>query len=61
MYYCVKNCYCIWSFALGGYPTKEASEHNSLLLNTSDFSLASFVFSCVHLCNFSKCYGLSTL
>ena len=61
MYYCFKNCYCIWSFALGGFPLEEASEHNSFLLNTSDFSLGLSIFSCVHLCNLSKSYGLSTI
>ena len=61
MYYCVKNCYCIWSFALGGCPLEKASEHNSPFLNTSGFSLGLSVFSCVHLCDFSKSHGLSTL
>lgn len=57
MYYCVKNCYCIWSFALGGWPLEEASEHSSLLLNMSDFYLGLSILSCVHLCNFSKVLG----
>jgi hypothetical protein len=61
MYYCVKNCYCIWSFALGGCPLEEESEDNSPLLKTSYFSLGLSIFSCVHICNFSKSYGLSTL
>jgi hypothetical protein len=39
MYCFFKNCYCIWSISLGGYPLEEASEHISLLL-----SLFSLVF-----------------
>ena len=54
MYCCIKNSYCVWIFSLGGFPLEEASEHNSLLLNTSDFSLRLSIFSYVHLCNFSK-------
>ena len=40
---------------------QEASEHDSLLLNTRDFYLGLYIFSFVHLCNLSKSYGLSTL
>jgi hypothetical protein len=61
MYYYVKNCYCIWSFALGRCPLEESSEHNSLLLSTSDFSLGLSIFSFARLCSFSKNFGLSTL
>lgn len=63
MYYCFKNCCSIWSFALGGCPLEEASEHNFLLLNTStgDFSLGLSILSCVHLCSFSKSSRLTTL
>ena len=57
MYYGVKNCYCIWSFSLGGCLLEETSEHCFLLLNTSDLSLGLSILSCVHLCNFSKVLG----
>ena len=44
--YFVKNCYCLWSFALVGCPFEEASEHNSLLLNISEFSLLIYLVLC---------------
>ena len=53
MYSFVKNCYCIWIFALGGCSLEEESEHRSLLLNTSDFYLGLSILFCVILCKFS--------
>ena len=54
MYYGVKNCYCIWSFALRGCPLEEASEDSSLRLNTIDLFLGVSILSHVHLCDYQN-------
>jgi hypothetical protein len=43
MYCFVKNCYCIWSIALGGCPLEEASEYLSLFLSLFSLVLLGFV------------------
>jgi hypothetical protein len=54
----VKNCYCIWSIALGGCPLEETREHNSLLYLS--FLLCSWDFYYI-LCECSKILELSKL